>query len=181
MPHTCPFPHVDAVLLKSCSVLWFDQESINHEVVIALRSLPKLTEYSTFLLPTSSSLLTANSRACRNTKVLQAKNQQHKNQNILLGMGNVTNFCHITFGGNFKGGNFRSYTKEFKIPEGVQVDKISSSYSAAGILTVEAPRVLTAPEGASVQEAMAAKSKAYTTDDGRTAVKEDSSASSQVL
>ena len=41
--------------------------------------------------------------------------------------------------------------KEFKIPEGVQVDKISSSYSAAGILTVEAPRVLTAPEGASVQ------------------------------
>ena len=75
---------------------------------------------------------------------------------------------------------FRSYTKEFKIPEGVQVDQISSSYSAAGILTVEAPRVLTAPEGASVQEAMAAKSKAYTTDDGRTAVKEDSSASSQV-
>ena len=37
-----------------------------------------------------------------------------------------------------------------------------------------------APEGASVQEAMAAKSKAYTTDDGKTAVKEDSSASSQV-
>ena len=37
--------------------------------------------------------------------------------------------------------NFRSYTKEFKIPEGVQVDKISSSYSAGGILTVEAPRV----------------------------------------
>ena len=31
------------------------------------------------------------------------------------------------------------------------MDKISSSYSAAGILTVEAPRVLTAPEGASVQ------------------------------
>jgi len=75
----------------------------------------------------------------------------------------------------------RSYTKEFKIPEGVQVDKISSSYSAGGILTVEAPRVITAPEGASVQEAMAAKSKAYTTDDGKTAVKEDSSASSQVI
>ena len=91
-------------------------------------------------------------------------------------------FCHITFGGKFKRGNIcRSYTKEFKIPEGVQVDKISSSYSASGILTVEAPRVLTAPEGASVQEAMAAKSKAYTTDDGKTAVKEDSSASSQVF
>ena len=41
--------------------------------------------------------------------------------------------------------------------------------------------MITAPEGASVQEAMAAKSKAYTTDDGKTAVKEDSSASSQVM
>jgi hypothetical protein len=67
------------------------------------------------------------------------------------------------------------------MPEGVQADQLKSSYSASGILTIEAPRVLTVPEGATVQEAMAAKSKAFTTDDGKTNVKEDSQASSQVI
>ncbi len=60
------------------------------------------------------------------------------------------------------------------MPEGVQTDHLKSTYNSAGILTIEAPRVINAPEGATVQEAMAAKSKAYTTDDGKTSVKEDS-------
>ena len=66
------------------------------------------------------------------------------------------------------------------MPEGVQPEHLKSSYSSAGILTIEAPRSLSVPEGAEVQEAMAAKSKAYTTDDGRTAVNEKSQAASQV-
>ena len=67
------------------------------------------------------------------------------------------------------------------MPEGVQRDKLASSYSADGILTISAPRVITAPEGAKVEEAMAAASKAYTTDDGKTSVKQDSAESSQMI
>eukprot|EP00095_Tigriopus_kingsejongensis_P005204 snap_masked-scaffold408_size180710-processed-gene-0.7 protein:Tk05204 transcript:snap_masked-scaffold408_size180710-processed-gene-0.7-mRNA-1 annotation:"protein lethal2essential for life" len=75
----------------------------------------------------------------------------------------------------------RKYTKEFQMPDGVQTDQLKSSYSAHGILVIEAPRQIVVPEGAAVSEAMAANSKAYTTDDGRTAVKEDSSANSQMI
>jgi len=75
----------------------------------------------------------------------------------------------------------RKYVKEFKMPEGVQRDQLASSYSADGILTISAPRVITAPEGAKVEEAMAAASKAYTTDDGKTAVKQDSQEASQMI
>jgi HSP20 family molecular chaperone IbpA len=35
--------------------------------------------------------------------------------------------------------------REFKMPEGVQHDQISSSYSSDGILTISAPRVINAP------------------------------------
>ena len=66
------------------------------------------------------------------------------------------------------------------MPEGVSRDQLASSYSADGILTISAPRVIKAPEGAKVEEAMAAASKAYTTDDG-TAVKQDSSEASQKI
>jgi len=75
----------------------------------------------------------------------------------------------------------RKFVKDFKMPEGVQRDKLASSYSADGILTISAPRVITAPEGAKVEEAMAAASKAYTTDDGKTSVKQDSAESSQMI
>lgn len=75
----------------------------------------------------------------------------------------------------------RKYVKELKLPEGVQRDQLASSYSAEGILTISAPRVLTAPEGAEVSESMAAASKAYTTDDGKTAVKQDSQQASQQI
>lgn len=75
----------------------------------------------------------------------------------------------------------RKYVKEFKMPEGVQREQLQSSYSSEGILTIWAPRVLVAPEGATVQEAMAAASKAYTTDDGKTSVKQDSQSASQMI
>jgi HSP20 family molecular chaperone IbpA len=75
----------------------------------------------------------------------------------------------------------RKYVKEFKVPEGVQKDQLQSSYSSEGILTIQAPRVINAPEGAEVQEAMAAASKAYTTDDGKTSVKQDSQSASQMI
>jgi len=75
----------------------------------------------------------------------------------------------------------RKYVKEFKMPEGVQRDNLASAYSADGILTISAPRVITAPEGAKVEEAMAAASKAYTTDDGKTSVKQDSQEASQMI
>merc|ERR1711963_1068104 len=75
----------------------------------------------------------------------------------------------------------RKFVKDFKMPEGVQRDKLASSYSADGILTISAPRVITAPEGAKVEEAMAAASKAYTPDDGKTSVKQDSAESSQMI
>ena len=66
------------------------------------------------------------------------------------------------------------------MPEGVQPEHLKSYYTADGILTIEAPRQLTAPEGGTIQEAMAAKSKAYSTDDGRTNVKEDSQVTNHV-
>ena len=75
----------------------------------------------------------------------------------------------------------RKFSKEFKVPEGVVKEEIASSYSSEGILTIHAPRKINAPEGAEVQEAMAAASKAYTTDDGRTSVKQDSSSASQMI
>lgn len=75
----------------------------------------------------------------------------------------------------------RKFSKEFKVPEGVVKEEIASSYSSEGILTIHAPRKINAPEGAEVQEAMAAASKAYTTDDGKTSVKQDSSSASQMI
>jgi len=74
----------------------------------------------------------------------------------------------------------RRFTREFKMPGGVVREQLSSTYSGKGILTVSAPRVLTAPEGAQISEAMKAQSQAFTTDDG-TAVKKDEKASSQSL
>merc|ERR1712106_496050 len=60
----------------------------------------------------------------------------------------------------------RRFTKEFKMPGGVVAEQLSSTYSGAGILTVSAPRVISAPEGAQVSEAMKAQSQAFVTDDG---------------
>jgi len=74
----------------------------------------------------------------------------------------------------------RKFTKEFKMPAGVVTEKLSSTYSGTGILTVSAPRVISAPEGAQVSEAMKAQSQAYVTDDG-VAVKKDDKASSQSM
>ena len=48
-------------------------------------------------------------------------------------------------------------------------------------MTIHAPRKINAPEGAEVSEAMSAASKAFTTDDGKTAVKQDSSSASQMI
>jgi len=74
----------------------------------------------------------------------------------------------------------RHFTKEFKMPSGVATDKLGSTYSGAGILTISAPRSIAAPEGAQVSEAMKAQSQAYVTDDG-VAVKKDDKASSQSI
>jgi len=74
----------------------------------------------------------------------------------------------------------RTFTKEFKMPGGVTTEKLSSTYSGAGILTISAPRVISAPEGAQVSEAMKAQSQAFVTDDG-VAVKKDDKASSQSM
>lgn len=74
----------------------------------------------------------------------------------------------------------RKYVKEFKMPQGVLRDRISSAYTAEGVLTIEAPRKLEAPKGAEISEAMTAASKAYTTEDG-TKVAQDSQASSQMI
>jgi len=74
----------------------------------------------------------------------------------------------------------RRFTKEFKMPGGVVAEQLSSTYSGAGILTVSAPRVISAPEGAQVSEAMKAQSQAFVTDDG-VAVKKDDKASSQSM
>merc|ERR1712241_1310673 len=74
----------------------------------------------------------------------------------------------------------RQFSKEFKMPSGVATDQLGSTYSGAGILTISAPRVISAPEGAQVSEAMKAQSQAYVTDDG-VAVKKDDKASSQSI
>merc|ERR1712038_1023393 len=74
----------------------------------------------------------------------------------------------------------RHFTKEFKMPSGVATDKLGSTYSGAGILTISAPRSIAVPEGAQVSEAMKAQSQAYVTDDG-VAVKKDDKASSQSI
>lgn len=83
--------------------------------------------------------------------------------------------------GKGDGATSRKFSKEFKVPEGVVKEEISSSYSSEGILTIHAPRKINAPEGAEVSEAMSAASKAFTTDDGKTAVKQDSSSASQMI
>jgi len=83
--------------------------------------------------------------------------------------------------GSGDGATSRKFTKEFKVPEGVLKEQLQSSYSNEGILTITAPRKINAPEGAEVQESMAAASKAFTTDDGKTAVKQDSSSASQAI
>ena len=44
----------------------------------------------------------------------------------------------------------RRFSKEFKMPGGVASEKLASTYSGAGILTVSAPRAIQAPEGAQV-------------------------------
>jgi len=74
----------------------------------------------------------------------------------------------------------RSFTKEFKMPAGVVTEKLSSTYSGEGILNVSAPRVVSAPDGAQVSEAMKAQSQAFVTDDG-TSVKKDEKASNQSI
>jgi heat shock protein beta-1 len=74
----------------------------------------------------------------------------------------------------------RRFTREFKMPAGVVREQLASTYSGKGILTVSAPRVLTAPDGAKISEAMKAQSQAFVTDDG-TAVKKDEKASSQSI
>merc|ERR1712004_944522 len=83
--------------------------------------------------------------------------------------------------GKGDGATSRKFSKEFKVPEGVVNEEIASSYSSEGILTIHAPRKINAPEGAEVSEAMSAASKAFTTDDGKTAVKQDSSSASQMI
>merc|ERR1712001_315385 len=74
----------------------------------------------------------------------------------------------------------RRFSKEFKMPGGVVTEQLASTYSGAGILTVSAPRVIEAPEGAEVSEAMKAQSQAFVTEDG-TAVKKDEKASNQSI
>merc|ERR1711970_1628846 len=74
----------------------------------------------------------------------------------------------------------RKFTKEFKMPAGVVTERLASTYSGTCILTVSAPRVISAPEGAQVSEAMKAQSQAFVTDDG-VAVKKDDKASSQSM
>merc|ERR1711923_487745 len=63
---------------------------------------------------------------------------------------------------------------------GVVTEQLASTYSGTGILSVSAPRVISAPEGAQVSEAMKAQSQAFVTDDG-VAVKKDDKASSQSI
>merc|ERR1711881_15246 len=76
--------------------------------------------------------------------------------------------------------NTRQFSKEFKMPGGVVSEQLASTYSGTGILTVSAPRVIQAPEGAEVSEAMKAQSQAFVTEDG-TAVKKDEKASNQSI
>merc|ERR1712038_569969 len=74
----------------------------------------------------------------------------------------------------------RRFSKEFKMPGGVATEKLTSTYSGTGILTVSAPRAIQAPEGAQVSEAMKAQSQAFVTEDG-TAVKKNEKASNQSI
>merc|ERR1711892_110470 len=74
----------------------------------------------------------------------------------------------------------RNFSKEIKMPAGVQSEQLGSTYSGQGILTITAPRVIDAPEGAEVSEAMKAQSQAFVTDDG-TSVKKDEKASNQSI
>jgi len=74
----------------------------------------------------------------------------------------------------------RNFSKEFKMPAGVQSEQLASTYSGQGILTITAPRVIDAPEGAEVSEAMKAQSQAFVTGDG-TAVKKDEKTSNQSI
>jgi len=74
----------------------------------------------------------------------------------------------------------RKFSKDFKMPGGVASEKLASTYSGAGILTVSAPRAIQAPEGAQVSEAMKAQSQAFVTEDG-TAVKKNEKASNQSI
>jgi len=74
----------------------------------------------------------------------------------------------------------RKFSKQFKMPAGVVTEKLVSTYSGEGVLSVEAPRVISAPEGAQVSEAMKAQSQAFVTDDG-VAVKKDDKASNQSI
>jgi len=76
--------------------------------------------------------------------------------------------------------NSRKFSKEFKMPGGVVSEQLASTYSGTGILTVSAPRIIDAPEGAEVSEAMKAQSQAFVTEDG-TAVKKDEKASNQSI
>jgi len=76
--------------------------------------------------------------------------------------------------------NTRQFSKEFKMPGGVVSEQLASTYSGTGILTVSAPRVIQAPEGAEVSEAMKAQSQAFVTEDG-TSVKKDEKASNQSI
>merc|ERR1719481_617553 len=76
--------------------------------------------------------------------------------------------------------NTRQFSKEFEMPGGVVSEQLASTYSGTGILTVSAPRVIQAPEGAEVSEAMKAQSQAFVTDDG-TSVKRDEKASNQSI
>merc|ERR1712123_200553 len=74
----------------------------------------------------------------------------------------------------------RNFSKEIKMPAGVQSEQLGSTYSGQGILTITAPRVIDAPEGAEVSEAMKAQSQAFVTDDG-TSVRKDEKASNQSI
>merc|ERR1739838_58915 len=74
----------------------------------------------------------------------------------------------------------RKFSKQFKMPAGVVTEKLVSTYSGEGVLSVEASRVISAPEGAQVSEAMKAQSQAFVTDDG-VAVKKDDKASNQSI
>jgi len=74
----------------------------------------------------------------------------------------------------------KKFTREFKMPAGVVREQIASTYSGEGILTVSAPRVITAPEGAEISEAMKASSQAFVTDDGASVKKADKASSQSI-
>merc|ERR1712079_1000722 len=69
----------------------------------------------------------------------------------------------------------RHFTKEFKMPSGVATDQLGSTYSGAGILTISAPRSISAPEGAQVREAVKKDDKASSQSIAATTQSEDGS------